>query len=81
MKLLKNFFRSDALLIRSNSDRGAVRIRSGYHQHVIALQAMEAGIDICRQIGSGDISYMYVSAGVRPGNCNKNISLHNLLLI
>lgn len=45
---LINFLRSAAILIRPNSDGGAVRIGPRYHQHIVTLQTMEAGVDICR---------------------------------
>src|SRR5688572_13430341 len=79
--LLIHFLDGFALSIRRQRDGRPVRISPTDHQDLVALESMVACDNITRQMGAGNVSYMYFCIGVRPGNCNQDIFGHSCLHI
>jgi len=63
-------------LLGTHSDRCAVRIGAGDHQHVIAGQAVVAGADVTREMGASDVAGVDFGAGVGPGDSDENVFGH-----
>jgi hypothetical protein len=62
--------------VGAHGDGGAVGVRAGDHEHVVAGQAVVAGIDVGRQVSADDVAHVDVGIGVGPGHGDKNILRH-----
>jgi len=63
-------------LLGSEGDRGAVLVAAGYHQNMLALEAMIPCEDIGRQVGACDMSHVQRAVGIGPSYCDKNVFSH-----
>ena len=68
------FLRGHAFLVRFHEDRGAVLIGAGDHEHIIALHALVARIDVGGHAEPGDVADMTGAVGIRPSNIHHNMS-------
>ena len=61
----------DAFLLGAQHDGRAVGVGAGDHAHLVAAQALVAGVDVGGQISAGHMAEMAVAAGVGPGDADK----------
>ena len=73
---LDHLGRADALLVGAQGDGGAVGVRAGDHQHLVARQAMIAREDIGRQIRARQVADVAVAGRIGPGDADVDILGH-----
>ncbi len=66
MEVLKELSWRLAPVLGFHGDRRAVRVGARDHQDTVPFQAMEAGEDVGRQIGSGQVADVEVTVGIGP---------------
>src|SRR5699024_9666833 len=55
-------------LIRLHQQRGAVLVRAGDHQHVVADHSLITGKNVGRDAEAGDVADVAGAVGIGPGN-------------
>ena len=63
--------RGDSLGVGPDRDGRAVHVGSAHHQHVVAGQALVAGVDVGWKVGPGQVAEMAASGRVGPRNRDK----------
>lgn len=72
MVTVYDVLRSDPLFFSLDSDGDAMLIATAYKEDIFALKAEIAGIDICGDIDSGEVSDMDGAVGVRESGRDKS---------
>jgi hypothetical protein len=80
MVMFKELARCNASPVRFDCDWCAMRIRSGYHEHPVAFEAMVAGEDIGWQVSTGKVTHVHVTVSVGPGDAYMNGLGHDIPL-
>jgi hypothetical protein len=75
--LLKEFPRADAAFVGLNENRRAVTVRTGHHQHAIALETMVAGKNVRREIRSGQMPHVEIAIRIGPGHRDMDVFGHD----
>ena len=65
--------------VGSHGHGRAVRIGAGDHDDLVARQALVAGEDIRRQVGTGDVADVDFGIGIRPGDGDQDVLGHGTL--
>ena len=71
--MLIDLLGSLTLGVSLHRDRCAVRVGAGYHEHLVAAQALVAGEDIGGQVRAGKVTDVDIGIRVRPGNGDENV--------
>ena len=62
------------LLLRLDENRGAVLVGAGHHEHIIALHALVARVDVGGHAEAGDVADMTGAVCIRPSNIHQNMT-------
>ena len=65
---------SEAFLLRLNENRGAVLVGAGHHEHIIALHALVARVDVGGHTKSCNVTDMTGAVCIRPSNIHQNMT-------
>ena len=68
------FLGSEAFLLRLDENRGAVLVGAGHHEHIIALHALVARVDVGGHTKSRDVADMTGAVCIRPSNIHQNMT-------
>ncbi len=68
------FLGSETFLLRLDENRGAVLVGAGHHEHIIALHALVARVDVGGHTKSRDVADMTGAVCIRPSNIHQNMT-------